>query len=41
MLAMHSSFEIIGLDDTYLLYKALKNFYEIKYNINNNEIKFL
>lgn len=41
MLAMHSSFEIIGLDDTYLLYKALKNFYEIKYNINNNEINFL
>ena len=40
MLAMHSSFEVIGLDDTYLLYKALKKFYEIEYNMNNNEINF-
>ena len=40
MLAMHSSLEVIGLNDTYLLYKALKNFYEIEYNINNNEINF-
>lgn len=40
MLAMHSSFEVIGLDDTYLLYKSLKKFYEIEYNMNNNEINF-
>ena len=41
MLAMHSSFEVIGIKDTYLLYKALKKFYELEYNIENNEIKFL
>lgn len=41
MLAMHSSFEIISLEDIHRLYQALKNFYEIKYNINNNEINFL
>ena len=41
MLAMHSSFEIVGLKDIYLLYKALQKFYEIKYTLNNNEINFL
>lgn len=41
MLAMHSSYEIIGIKDTYLLYKALKKFYEIKYDIDNKEINFL
>ena len=41
MLAMHSSYEVIGIKDTYLLYKALKRFYEIKYNIDKNNINFL
>ena len=41
MLAMHSSYEVIGIKDTYLLYKALKKFYEIKYDIDNKEINFL
>ncbi len=41
MLAMHSSYEVIGIKDTYLLYKALKKFYEIKYNIDKNNINFL
>ena len=41
MLAMHSSYEVIGIKDTYLLYKALKKFYEIKYNIDKNSINFL
>lgn len=41
MLAMHSSFELIGIKDTYLLYKALKKFYELEYNIKDNEINFL
>ena len=41
MLAMHSSFEVIGIKDTYLLYKALKKFYELEYNIKDNEINFL
>lgn len=40
MLAMHSSFELIGLNDIHLLYQALKEFYELEYNINNNEINF-
>lgn len=40
MLAMHSSFEVIGVKDIYLLYQALKNFYEINYNINNDKIEF-
>lgn len=41
MLAMHSSYEVIGVQDIYLLYRALKKFYEIKYDIDNNEINFL
>ena len=41
MLAMHSSFEVISLKDSYFLYQALKKFYEINYTLNNNEINFL
>ena len=41
MLAMHSSFEIIGLKDTYLLYQTIKKIYELEYNIDNNNIYFL
>ncbi len=40
MLAMHSSFEIIGLDDTYLLSQILKKFYELEYTIEKNNIYF-
>ncbi len=40
MLAMHSSYEIIGYKDTYLLYQTMRMFYEIKYTINNNNINF-
>lgn len=41
MLAMHSSVEVIGNKDTYLLYKAFKKFYKIKYKLKNNKISFL
>ncbi len=41
MLAMHSSYETININDIYLLYKTLKKFYEINYNIYNDTIKFL
>ena len=41
MLAMHSSYETIAINDIYLLYKVLKKFYEINYNIYNDTIKFL
>lgn len=41
MLAMHSSYELIGLNDTKLLFQALTKFYQIKYNIENNKIKVL
>lgn len=40
MLAMHSSMEMIGLKDTYILYKALNEFYKIHYEIKNNKIIF-
>ncbi len=38
MLAMHSSLELIGLKDTYSLYKALNNFYKISYEFKDNKI---
>lgn len=41
MLAMHSSYEIISLEDIKRLSKSLKYFYEISYKIENNTIKFL
>ena len=41
MLAMHSSFEVIGIKDTYFLFKALKKFYELEYNIESNKIDIL
>lgn len=40
MLAMHSSMELIGLEDTHRLYIALKSFYKIHYEIKNNKITF-
>lgn len=40
MLAMHSSYELIGLKDTYYLYLAFDKFYQIKYSLENNKIKF-
>ena len=40
MLAMHSSLELIGIKDTYTLSKAFKNFYQIKYKLENNKIIF-
>ena len=41
MLAMHSSVEVIGNKDTYLLYKAFKKFYQFDYKLKNNKITFL
>ena len=41
MLAMHSSYEVIGLEDIKRLSKSLKYFYETSYKIENNTIKFL
>ena len=41
MLAMHSGLEVIGIKDTYLLYKAFKKFYQIKYQMKDNKIKFI
>ena len=40
MLAMHSGVELIGIKDTYYLYKALKEFYQTKYTFKNNKISF-
>lgn len=40
MLAMHSSNEIIGIKDTYYLYKAFKSFYKTDYKFDNNKIIF-
>ncbi len=40
MLAMHSSLELIGVQDTYLLYKAFLKFYQVKYNLEKNKISF-
>lgn len=40
MLAMHSSMELIGLKDTYRLFKTFKYFYKIKYSLKNNKIIF-
>lgn len=41
MLAMHSSYELISLADITLLYQALRKFYAINYQIDNNQIKFI
>ena len=41
MLAMHSSYELISLEDLKRLEKSLKYFYETSYKIENNTIKFL
>lgn len=41
MLAMHSSLEVIGNKDTYLLYLALDKFYKSNYKLKNNKITFL
>ena len=38
MLAMHSSLELIGLKDTYDLYKALVTFYKTNYEFKDNKI---
>ncbi len=40
MLAMHSSMELIGIKDTYLLYQAIQEFYQIKFSITENKIIF-
>lgn len=40
MLAMHSSVELIGINDTFELYKAFTKFYQVKYKLENNKIKF-
>lgn len=40
MLAMHSSLEVIGNKDTYLLYKAFDRFYKTNYKLKNNKITF-
>lgn len=40
MLAMHSSFELIGLKDTYNLYQSFFHFYQVDYNLKNNKIIF-
>ena len=40
MLAMHSSMELIGLNDTFYLYKSLKAFYQTNFYLQNNEIIF-
>lgn len=40
MLAMHSSVEVIGNQDTYLLYQAFHEFYQVKYQFKNNKIIF-
>ncbi len=40
MLAMHSSMELIGINDTYRLSLALTNFYNYSFDINNNKINF-
>ncbi len=40
MLAMHSSMELIGINDTYLLSEAMSKFYQIKYKLENNQITF-
>jgi len=40
MLAMHSSLELIGIKDSYILSKALKKFYQVKYKLENNKIIF-
>lgn len=41
MLAMHSSYELISLNDLKLLKKFFKAFYQTNYTINNNKIIFL
>ena len=41
MLAMHSSYELIDLEDIKTLYQVLKSFYEIKYQYNKQKINFL
>lgn len=38
MLAMHSSLELIGIKDTYTLYRALTKFYQLNYEFKNNQI---
>lgn len=40
MLAMHSGLELIGLKDTYLLFKSLKKTYEANFTFKNNNISF-
>ena len=40
-LAMHSSNEVIGSDDTYYLYKAFKMFYNVSIKKNNNSIEII
>ena len=40
-LAMHSSNEVIGSNDTYYLYKAFKMFYNVSIKKNNNSIKII
>ncbi len=40
MLAMHSSLEVIGINDTYLLYKAMREFYKVKYKLEDKRIVF-
>lgn len=41
MLAMHSGLELIGVKDTYTLYKAFLKFYQVKYKLDINKITFL
>ena len=40
-LAMHSANELVGSDDTFLLYKAFKSFYNVSILLDNNSIKLI